>query len=120
MSNDIFKRGDVGVKPRTPGTHRPDYTKPAPKKYTTLQLETLGCPSCGAKIEQAVSKVEGIWEVEVLFNSSMVKLHALDADSILAAATVVEKLGYPVLEIDGREVIRKKPKRKGFFARFKK
>lgn len=30
-----YQRGDVGVKPRMPGTIRPDYTKPAPKRQNS-------------------------------------------------------------------------------------
>ncbi len=43
-------------------------------KKLTYQLETLTCPSCSGKIEKALSKTEGVESVEVLFNSSRVKL----------------------------------------------
>lgn len=36
---DIFERGDVGVKPKTPGTSKPDYTKPAPKKHEVKKYD---------------------------------------------------------------------------------
>ena len=40
-----------------------------------LQLETLSCPSCMQKIENAVKGLNGIQKesVKVLFNSSKVK-----------------------------------------------
>ena len=35
-----------------------------------LQLETLTCPTCIKKIENALSKQEGVEKVNVLFNAS--------------------------------------------------
>ena len=41
----------------------------------TIQLETLTCPSCGQKIENATKSLNGVEKesVKVLFNSSKVK-----------------------------------------------
>lgn len=62
------------------------------------QLETIGCPSCIAKIEGALKKLKGIHQSEVLFNSSRVKVEYDDtritSNEIVSS---VEKLGYKVL-----------------------
>lgn len=46
-------------------------------KKATIQLETLTCPSCIQKIDNAVKSLEGVDKesVNVLFNSSKVKLN---------------------------------------------
>ena len=67
----------------------------------TIQLETLSCPSCMQKIENAVKGLNGINKesVKVLFNSSKVKV---DFDSETLAIGDIEKaienLGYPVIK----------------------
>ena len=67
----------------------------------TIQLETLSCPSCLQKIENAVNGLTGIDKdsVKVLFNSSKVKV---DFDSASSSIEAIEKaiqdLGYPVLK----------------------
>ena len=67
----------------------------------TLTLETLYCPSCLQKIENAVKGLTGIDKdsVKVLFNSSKVKV---DFDSASSSIEAIEKaiqdLGYPVLK----------------------
>ncbi|MDI9479569.1 MAG: cation transporter [Bacillota bacterium] len=35
----------------------------------TYQLETLTCPTCVRKIETAVKQMDGVKDVEVLFNA---------------------------------------------------
>ena len=66
----------------------------------TIQLETLACPSCMQKIENAVKGLNGINKesLKVLFNSSKVKV---DFDSEALAISEIEKaiedLGYPVI-----------------------
>ncbi|WP_338471627.1 heavy-metal-associated domain-containing protein [Niallia sp. XMNu-256] len=66
-----------------------------------IQLETLSCPSCMQKIENAVKGVKGIHQdsVKVLFNASKVRL---DFDSNTVAIDDIEKaienLGYEVLK----------------------
>ncbi|MEA5032398.1 MAG: heavy-metal-associated domain-containing protein [Sphaerochaeta sp.] len=67
-------------------------------KHITLQLETLTCPSCMAKIDGMMKKTEGVVKAEVLFNSSRVKAE-ID-ESIVSTAQVkqrIEALGYKVL-----------------------
>ncbi|MGO1469175.1 MAG: heavy-metal-associated domain-containing protein [Tissierella sp.] len=68
-------------------------------KKATIQLESLACPSCVQKIENATKKLDGVDKesVKVLFNSSKVKfdfdnekLSLKDAEDAIAA------LGYEV------------------------
>ena len=66
-----------------------------------IQLETLSCPSCMQKIENAVKGISGVDtdSVKVLFNSSKVKV---DFDSSIAPIETIEKgiekLGYQVIK----------------------
>ena len=65
----------------------------------TIQLETLTCPSCVQKVENATKSVAGVEKdtVKVLFNSSKVKF---DFDNEKASLKDVEnaitKMGYEV------------------------
>lgn len=67
----------------------------------TIQLETLSCPSCLQKIDNAVKGIDGVDEdsVKVMFNASKVKT---DFDSEAVAIQDIEKaieyLGYPVIK----------------------
>lgn len=68
-------------------------------KKATIQLETLTCPSCSQKIENAVKSVDGIeaGSVKVLFNSSKVKFDFDDEKQVIGAIEkVITKLGYEV------------------------
>lgn len=66
----------------------------------TLQLETLSCPSCMAKIEGMLKKTPGVDQSEVLFNSSRVKLTFDEAKiSIDDIKSRIEGLGYQVLSV---------------------
>ncbi len=66
----------------------------------TLQLETLTCPSCMAKIQGALKKTEGVKSHDVLFNSSRVKVEfdesVVDIDTIKNS---IETIGYSVLSV---------------------
>ena len=68
-------------------------------KKAVLQLDTLTCPSCVQKIDNAVKGLSGVDKesVNVLFNSSKVKLNfdeeKISTDDIENAIT---KLGYEV------------------------
>jgi copper chaperone len=70
-------------------------------KKAVIQLETLACPSCMQKIENAVKGLTGVDEssVKVLFNASKVRL---DFNSALIELADIEKaigkLGYQVLK----------------------
>ncbi|MCM3361683.1 MULTISPECIES: heavy-metal-associated domain-containing protein [Bacillaceae] len=66
-----------------------------------IQLETLSCPSCMQKIENAVKGLNGVNQdsLKVLFNASKVKV---DFDSktitINDIKKAIEDLGYPVVK----------------------
>ncbi|HHQ1576043.1 MAG: heavy-metal-associated domain-containing protein [Staphylococcus haemolyticus] len=66
-----------------------------------IQLETLSCPSCMQKIENAVKGLNGINQdsLKVLFNASKVKV---DFDSEMITVNdikkAIEDLGYPVVK----------------------
>ncbi|KAF0091776.1 MAG: heavy metal transport/detoxification protein [Fusobacteria bacterium] len=72
-----------------------------------IQLETLTCPSCGQKIENAVKSLNGVdkQSVKVLFNSSKVKL---DFDLKILSIEKIEKaisaLGYEVKKSQVKEI----------------
>ena len=66
-----------------------------------IQLETLSCPSCMQKIENAVKGIKGVHQdsLKVLFNASKVKV---EFDSDVVAINTIEKaiedLGYPIVK----------------------
>ena len=64
-----------------------------------IQLETLTCPSCLQKIENGVSKLNGIDKdsLKVMFNASRVRVNFdEDAISIEDIEKSIEDLGYEV------------------------
>ncbi|HBG56769.1 MAG TPA: metal-binding protein [Porphyromonadaceae bacterium] len=69
------------------------------KNSATIQLETLTCPSCIQKIEEAVKGLDGIDKesVKVLFNAGKVKV---DFDGKKSSVDQIEnaiiKMGYGV------------------------
>lgn len=64
---------------------------------TTLQLETLTCPSCLQKIEGALKGADGVEKVKVLFNASRARVeHDEDIISKEEVKNLVEKVGYNV------------------------
>lgn len=65
----------------------------------TIQLETLTCPSCAQKIENATKSLSGVEKesVKVLFNSSKVKLDFDDEKlSVQDVEKAIRALGYEV------------------------
>ncbi|MDC7230077.1 MAG: cation transporter [Sphaerochaetaceae bacterium] len=76
-------------------------------KKITIQLESLTCPSCLQKIENAAKSLQGVQKesVKVLFNSSKVKL---DFDDSYIAAKEIEQaisaLGYEVKNSQVKEM----------------
>ena len=65
----------------------------------TFQLETLTCPSCMQKINNAVKSLNGVDKesVNVLFNSSKVKLDFDDEKlSVKEIENAITALGYEV------------------------
>ncbi|HHX56681.1 MAG TPA: metal-binding protein [Clostridiales bacterium] len=68
-------------------------------KKANIQLETLTCPSCTQKIENAVKSLEGVEKdsVKVLFNSSKVKFNFDDENlSVENIEKAITTLGYEV------------------------
>lgn len=67
----------------------------------TINLETLSCPSCIQKIENAVKRLNGIDKdsVKVMFNASRVKANFdTETISIEGIEKAIEDLGYPVIK----------------------
>ncbi|WP_043934376.1 heavy-metal-associated domain-containing protein [Bacillus sp. EB01] len=66
-----------------------------------IQLETLSCPSCMQKIENAVKGLKGIKQasVTVLFNSSKMKAD-FDSEILMIGdiENAIEDLGHPVIK----------------------
>ncbi|MEL7637220.1 MAG: cation transporter [Anaerolineaceae bacterium] len=65
----------------------------------TIQLETLTCPSCAMKIENATKSLDGVDKesVEVLFNSSKLKFNFDDEKvKVEEVENAITKLGYEV------------------------
>lgn len=64
----------------------------------TYQLQTLTCPTCVKKIEAALKQMEGVKDVEVLFNASKVKVNLDEklGDGKEVKKTI-ERLGFGVL-----------------------
>ena len=62
-------------------------------KKATIQLETLTCPSCMAKIESALKSLDGIKQdtLSVSFNTSKVKVDF--DDSKVAIEDIQKKIG---------------------------
>lgn len=62
-----------------------------------MKLDELSCPSCMAKIEEALNTINGVEMVKVLFNASKVKAE-FDDNQVTATDLVskVEGLGYVV------------------------
>ncbi|WP_213809887.1 heavy-metal-associated domain-containing protein [Jeotgalicoccus sp. WY2] len=67
----------------------------------TIQLETLSCPSCIQKIDNAVKGLDGVEKdsVKVMFNASKVKADFDEAvTTIENIENAIENLGYPVVK----------------------
>ena len=68
-------------------------------KNATIQLDTLACPSCVKKIENATKSLDGVEKdsVKVLFNSSKVKFDFNDEKiSVEDVEKAITALGYDV------------------------
>lgn len=64
---------------------------------TVLTLETITCPTCIVKIEDALNRMEGIEELKFLFQASKIRAifnqHLVTAEEIAAA---IKKSGFEV------------------------
>ncbi|NLN66012.1 MAG: heavy-metal-associated domain-containing protein [Clostridiaceae bacterium] len=68
-------------------------------KTATIQLETLTCPSCVQKIENAIKSLAGVEKesIKVLFNSSKAKFNFDDEKlSVEDVEKAITDLGYEV------------------------
>lgn len=67
-------------------------------KKVVFNMEPFTCPSCIKKIENTVSRIDGVNEIKVLFNSGRIRAEfdssKTSADTL---ANTIVKLGYPVL-----------------------
>ena len=75
-------------------------------KTATIQLETLTCPSCVLKIENAAKSLDGVEKesVKVLFNSSKAKFDFDDEKlSVDNAEKAITALGYEVKKSQVKE-----------------
>lgn len=75
-------------------------------KQATIQLETLTCPSCVLKIENAIKSLDGVEKesVKVLFNSSKAKFDFDDEKlSVDNAEKAITALGYEVKKSQVKE-----------------
>ena len=76
-------------------------------KKATLQLETLTCPSCLQKIENATKNLEGVdaESIKVLFNASKVRMNFNEElISIEEIEKTIRTLGYEVEKSNVRAV----------------
>lgn len=67
----------------------------------TIQLETLSCPSCLQKIENALKGLDGIEKesVKVMFNASRVKADFnSESVTIEKIEKAIEDLGFPIIK----------------------
>ncbi|MGI6547644.1 MAG: heavy-metal-associated domain-containing protein [Bacillota bacterium] len=79
-------------------------------KQATIQLETLTCPSCMQKIENAVKSLDGVDQekVNVSFNSSKVKLHFDEEKlSIEEIEQAITTMGYEVKKSQVRAICKR-------------
>lgn len=69
-------------------------------KTVKISTEPFTCPSCIKKIEGGVGRLEGVQDVNVMFNSGKVKV-SYDEARIApeAIAETINDLGYPVTRV---------------------
>lgn len=66
-------------------------------KTVKISTEPFTCPSCIKKIEGGVGRLEGVQDVNVMFNSGKVKVSYDDGRiSAETIARTIDDLGYPV------------------------
>ncbi len=64
--------------------------------HTILRAEGFSCPSCVAKIEKQVGRLEGVENVTVHFASSRIEIdHDPQRQSVDDLVAAVAKTGYP-------------------------
>ena len=75
-------------------------------KKATIQLESLACPSCVLKIENAMKSLKGVDKesIKVLFNSSKAKFAFDEVEvSLKEAEDAITALGYEVKKAQAKD-----------------
>lgn len=67
-------------------------------KNTTLKLETLTCPSCMQKINDAVNKLEGVDTTKILFDSS--KARVIYDDQLTSEEEIMKQINRTGYEVE--------------------
>lgn len=62
--------------------------------HTILRAEGFSCPSCVAKIEKRVSRLDGVKSVKVHFASARIEIDHDDTVSVDELIAAVDKAGY--------------------------
>ena len=65
-----------------------------------FKLEDLDCANCAAKMENAISKIEGVESANVSFMTQKMTIEADDIDSVLKPALKAAKKLEPDFEIN--------------------
>lgn len=66
-----------------------------PTTHTMLRAEGFSCPSCVAKIEKQVGRLDGVEHVKVHFASSRIEVdHDAERASVDDVVAAVAKAGY--------------------------
>ncbi len=70
-------------------------TQTAPTTHTVLRAEGFSCPSCVAKIEKQVGRLDGVEDVQVRFASGRVEVdHDPEKTTVDDLVAAVAKAGY--------------------------
>lgn len=62
--------------------------------HTTLRAEGFSCPSCVAKIEKRVGRLDGVKSVKVHFASARIEIDHHETVSVDELIAAVAKAGY--------------------------
>lgn len=65
---------------------------------TTLEIQNLKCHGCANTITKAIQKINGVSDLSVDVEKSIVSFSSLDPDIIETVKAKLSKLGYP--EVD--------------------
>lgn len=66
----------------------------------TFTMEPFTCPSCVKKIENTVSKLDGVTNVQVMFNSGRTRVEFDESKTTVdTVQDTIVRLGYPVLSV---------------------
>lgn len=62
-----------------------------------MHIQNLKCAGCVARIEQAVSKIPGVSNIDINIQSNAVSFAYNDVDAIAQVQEKLRKLGYPMV-----------------------